>query len=142
MHLIAYVSTCLVQPEHVDIEIEKIRKSAKETNSELDITGVLFFHDGQFLQIIEGEEENLHKLMEKIESDPRHISIEYLIDKPVKERGFSNWRMDSFKLGAGQKFDSEILKNITRCYDSSLLPGGDKLVFFYKALLEEKDLAI
>lgn len=142
MYLIAYVSTCTVHADEVDQAIEQIVNTAKVMNPKFGITGTLFFHDNQFLQIIEGKEEHLRKLMTNIENDKRHVSVEYLVDKPVKERGFSDWSMDSFRLKNGHKFDRANLANLTRCYDSALLPGGDKLVFFYKALLEEKEAAV
>lgn len=142
MHLIAYVSTCTVPENELDKAISDIISVAKIENEKRGITGVLFFHDHQFLQIIEGDEDKLRQLMINIQNDNRHVSVEYLVDKPVHERGFSQWNMDSFRLGVGKKFDRQILANLTRCYDKSLLPGAEKLLLFYKTLLEEQQVAI
>lgn len=117
--------------------MQNIKQSAKTNNSKLQITGALFFHDGQFLQIIEGEEANLRALMINIEKDDRHFEVVYLIDTPVEKRGFSEWNMDSFILGEGHKFEREVMKNLNAGFEKNLLPRSDTLVYFYKTLLAQ-----
>ncbi len=136
MHMICYMSF-YAGKDDISTVLEDINKSAKNKNKECNITGVLFFHDGQFLQIIEGEEKDLRNLMSHIENDDRHCEINYLIDTPVEKRGFPDWNMDSLILGEGHKLEHEMMKSITAGFEKNLLPRSDTLVYFYKKLLAQ-----
>lgn len=137
MHLIAYVSESVVPKDKIDGLIADIVQVARRENPKRGITGVLFYVQGKFLQVIEGEELSLRGLMKNIGEDPRHKNVEYLVDSKTEGRGFSDWNMDSFHLDAGQTFDAEILKKLTRAFETSLLPKSDTLVFYYKTLLAQ-----
>lgn len=66
---------------------------AREKNSSLSITGLLLHNDGNFLQLIEGPKQNIHKLFNSIRHDKRHKDIIVLIEKSVDTRLFSEWSM-------------------------------------------------
>ncbi len=136
MHMICYMSFYNGKDD-ISKVLENIKETAKIKNRELQITGALFFHDGQFLQIIEGKEDRLRNLMALIEKDDRHCELDYLIDTPVEKRGFSEWNMDSFILGEGHKFEREMMKSLTLGFEKNLLPRSDTLVYFYKTLLAQ-----
>ena len=114
-------------------------RTAKRENAKRGITGVLFCVDGVFLQVIEGEEENIRQLMRNIESDPRHRDIGYLIDTAVEERGFGQWNMDGFVLKEGTIFNGEVLKDLTESFRVNLVPRSDKLVSYYKFLINHEN---
>lgn len=137
MHLIAYVSEIADQKNHETI-IENIVQTAKTENAKRSITGVLFYHEGHFLQVIEGAEDTLRSLMRNIEADPRHSDISYLIDTKTESRGFRQWNMDSFDLGKDKSINSGVLTELTESFKKNLLPRSDMLVFYYKALLKMK----
>ena len=137
MHLIAYISDITEEAGDADAVLEDIVRVAKAENPKHVITGVLFFLDGKFLQIIEGEEPELRALMRNIEGDARHRNIEYLVDTPVEKRGFKDWNMDSFYLDSGRSFDAPTLKDLTESFKKNLLPRSDMLAYFYKALLRQ-----
>lgn len=136
--MIAYTSEFIEESGQVDDVIDDIIETAKKNNSEHDITGVLFFLDGHFLQIIEGEEGELRSLMKSIEQDNRHKNVKYLMDREEKERGFGNWKMDSIQLGKGQEFDAEHLEAITHSFEKVMVPSCDTLAHYYKTLLAER----
>ncbi len=138
MHLIAYTSEMNPEIEDEDSIIQDIVEIAKKKNAETHITGVLFFQDRQFLQVIEGEEEDLRALMESISNDKRHQNIKILLDSEEKDRGFSAWKMDQIQLGKGKHFDAAYLEAITKSFEKLMMPSCDTLVYFYKALLQER----
>ena len=71
----------------------KILLAARSGNASLDVTGLLVFVNGIFLQILEGEREVLFTLMKKISSDPRHSNVKVLREMEVDQRRFPSWRM-------------------------------------------------
>ena len=136
MHMICYMSKYIGSEDVSDVLLD-IKSVSVENNRQNMITGALFFHEGTFLQVIEGEEKPLRELMARISEDPRHDEVEMLIDTDVEKRGFSDWHMDSFHLGVGHKFNIDMMKKLTVSFEKNLLPRSDTLVYFYKTLLSQ-----
>ncbi len=53
-------------------EIESLLSQSREKNIENDITGLLLYADGDFLQVIEGPKVAMLDLFESIKKDSRH----------------------------------------------------------------------
>lgn len=64
-------------------------------NSIDNISGVLMYGNGTFIQIIEGEQENVNDLFTRILRDSRHKEVKLILDSFVDSRYFSNWAMGS-----------------------------------------------
>jgi hypothetical protein len=76
-----------------DSELIDLLSKARKNNSRLNVTGMLLYHDGNFLQVLEGEEDDVRPLFETISQDPRHQSVIKLIERPITERMFGEWSM-------------------------------------------------
>lgn len=138
MHLIAYISEYTGSEDKAYDVLRDIVSVARKENAKYGITGVLFFIDSKFLQIIEGYETPLRRLMTNIEKDERHRNIEYLIDVEVPAKGFDGWNMDSFVLDGKHVFDADTLKKLTDTFRRNILPRSDVLAHYYKKLLEQQ----
>ena len=68
-------------------------EQARTKNARLGVTGMLLYHNREFMQLIEGEREDILALWETIRSDERHTSARVVFEAPIKERGFANWTM-------------------------------------------------
>ncbi|MGW8122399.1 BLUF domain-containing protein [Roseivirga echinicomitans] len=88
-----------------DYEIENILKTSREFNEKQNITGCLLFHNGQFLQILEGDFEKVNALYKSIRSDKRHHSVITLHMQEIDARAYRNWNM------AYKKFTKDSIKN-------------------------------
>ena len=69
-------------------ELDRILLRSKASNSGAGITGLLLFHEGSFLQMIEGPAAGVTSLMQKIRRDRRHSGIIVLQSEPCAERIF------------------------------------------------------
>lgn len=70
-----------------------ILRNARLKNKRSNITGLLVFTDGIFLQVLEGEENIVKTIFETIQSDTRHQDITILFEGYVGDRAFPNWEM-------------------------------------------------
>jgi hypothetical protein len=86
---ICYISNA-TQPESLDI-INKIYANAKQNNLKHNITGILIYQNGNFLQVLEGIEENIDVTYQKIKFDPRHKNIIKVIDNRIEQRIFEDY---------------------------------------------------
>lgn len=62
-------------------------------NSQLGITGLLLYKNGNFMQALEGEEQTVLKLYSKIFEDERHTGILTLLQATIPARQFPDWSM-------------------------------------------------
>ena len=67
--------------------------NASLKNQEHDITGLLLYVEGNFLQVLEGHEQDVLRLYKDIERDPRHTNSRKVLQAPIEERCFGNWGM-------------------------------------------------
>ena len=74
-------------------ELKNILSVAQRNNQKLGITGMLLFAEGNFIQVLEGEAEDVHSLYQKIEQDPRHTGAIVIDEEPTASRAFSQWSM-------------------------------------------------
>ncbi|AKP50841.1 BLUF domain-containing protein [Cyclobacterium amurskyense] len=74
-------------------ELDNILKKANAVNSEKNITGCLIYHNNRFVQILEGEKEDVLNVYNKIKSDKRHNTVTLLWENPVDKRYFPEWNM-------------------------------------------------
>lgn len=79
--------------QYSPLEIGSILESCRRNNPALDITGMLFFGNGYFLQCLEGPRSNINLLYKKIMVDPRHSDVQVLEFKEVGHRYFGDWTM-------------------------------------------------
>lgn len=77
----------------VDNELESLLTQSRIFNKEHQITGLLLYSDGRFIQIIEGPEAEVRALYARIQEDTRHTQVVTIIDGPGPQRWFADWRM-------------------------------------------------
>jgi len=65
----------------------------RTNNTEKDVTGMLLYGNGTFLQTLEGEEDVVDELYDRIRQDPRHDEVQLLQRKDIAEREYSEWSM-------------------------------------------------
>jgi hypothetical protein len=92
MYQIVYTSTA--SQDFPAADLKKLLVRARIRNKEAGVTGMLVFHDGTFLQALEGEKRAVIDIFTRIEKDPRHRDIAVLHRGPGPEaRLFGDWSM-------------------------------------------------
>jgi len=74
-------------------QLVELLKKARDKNASQGITGMLLYKDGNFMQVLEGEEDQVRPLYQTICADPRHHGEIVLLEEPITERQFSEWSM-------------------------------------------------
>ncbi|MFL6734320.1 MAG: BLUF domain-containing protein [Sphingomicrobium sp.] len=75
-------------------DLEAIYGSARHLNALDGITGLLVFNGNRFLQIIEGSEQAIDDLIERLRRDRRHSGLEIRDQRDIEERAFPGWSME------------------------------------------------
>lgn len=120
MKQLAYISTAVYAMS--DDKLIDILTTSRKNNSQRDITGVLLYNRGTFVQALEGEDDQVDTLFAAIERDPRHTNIIKLMEKPLLQRSFPAWWMGFVT------YDKDKVKDIPGFLESAgeLLNNDDK----------------
>ena len=135
MHLIVYTSTYTGREPDIDEVLSAITATSKIRNKQSQITGVLFYQNRSFLQVIEGEQKFLQSLMARLETDPRHSDLIRLLDQSINARHFDAWNMDSFNLALSERLQPEKLEQVSEAFRDNPYLRTDMLVQFYKHMM-------
>ena len=74
-------------------KLYKILVDSRVRNKLADVTGLLVYVDGKFLQVLEGEEAVVSPLLEKISKDLRHNDVKVVYKAVIEKRTFNAWQM-------------------------------------------------
>jgi hypothetical protein len=91
MYFLVYVS--IAAKRYNGAELKGFLQEWRTNNERMDLTGMLLYKDGKFMQVLEGEEESVKKLSSKIDRDPRHTQVNLLLEGPATHREFPDWSM-------------------------------------------------
>jgi len=92
MQQIVYTSTA--NQDFPPADLKKLLIGARMRNKALGVTGMLVFHDGSFLQALEGEKRAVNEIFVLIQGDPRHRDLFILHCGPgPDQRVFGDWSM-------------------------------------------------
>ena len=92
-------------------DVKEILVKAKENNRDKNITGILLYLDKNFIQVLEGEKEDVIKLYQKISLDHRHKNVIKVIEGNISSRQFDKWDMGFIEI------DSDDLKDLSEFKD-------------------------
>ena len=91
LSVIVYRSRAAYLPS--DVDLLYLLAHARERNKAANITGVILYDRGHFFQWIEGTNQELGKLWNRIRVDPRHSEVRILADQEIPLRLFEGWNM-------------------------------------------------
>lgn len=86
---LTYKSLATAAPSEPDLRA--LVSKARSRNRKLNVTGMLIYEGGSFLQTLEGPKEKLETLWSSIKHDTRHEHIEVLSEHIAPARLFSDW---------------------------------------------------
>lgn len=98
-----YVSTSvklLGEPELMDI-----LRVSRENNQSKDVTGLLLYKGGNFMQVLEGPDDKVEDLFNYIKGDSRHKDVTVISREQISARQFPAWEM------AFQNLDNPVVQN-------------------------------
>ena len=117
-----------------DDQLTELLKVSRRKNSACDVTGLLLYVSGNFIQLLEGEKEHVLATRTRIEADPRHRGMNTLLEGACEKRDFQDWSMGFKKVDGSDKLPGSsdfLAKNIDQTAQRS---GALQLLEFFKEL--------
>lgn len=91
LHLIVYVSSAVYRFDTA--ELDRLLSRARAWNADHGVTGMLLYHDGNFLQALEGPPDEVEETFARVRSDARHHGLIRLVNESTANRRFAGWDM-------------------------------------------------
>lgn len=91
MFYLIYVSSATVIMS--EDKLLQLLEDAQKNNTEKNITGMLLYKGGNFMQILEGEKNTVLDLFDAIKQDIRHKDALTILTGEIAQRNFDNWSM-------------------------------------------------
>lgn len=120
-------------------EMINIVNEAQINNDRNNLTGVLFYENKHFFQIIEGEEKNLRNVFTAIENDGRHCRLTKLIDQPVPKRTFTQWSLETFYVDNLSIINPRTLRLLRELYVQNFGVSANGLLEFVEKMVNDMD---
>lgn len=141
LQALVYVSTA----EHhlSEAEIGHLLDRARERNAKEQVTGVLLYSHGNFMQYLEGPRAGVARVYEHIVADRLHHGIIELVREPIAAREFSDWTMafrsiSAFGLSSPDKFDDLFIAKIDPAAAAPSVTHSLLLKFWNKGAIPAK----
>lgn len=91
IYQVIYVSTATKSIS--DLELNQIESTAQSNNASKQVTGILLYRKGYFMQVLEGGRDTVLTLLKVITKDQRHNSIDVVRHRYLARRHFTGWHM-------------------------------------------------
>ena len=134
--MIQLIYASAASDDFTDDDLADLLHKARTNNQAQELTGMLIYQDGTFLQVLEGDEDAVKKLYVKIAADPRHCGLRKLLRTEIEERSFGEWKM-GFHNATGQKL--EAFPGFTDFFRSNAPFGNEEIDRARKVLLQFRE---
>src|ERR1700675_3029410 len=74
-------------------EIPELLQQVRIANAKQEITGMLLYINGSFLQVLEGQPEMVDAVFNRILIDKRNAQVRPIARESISERSFEGWTM-------------------------------------------------
>ena len=132
--------TTLLYRSHISDDVtlktlENMVNKASERNALYDVTGILLFNGTHFFQLLEGPEDGVNAVYNRICADAKHHNVVELMRDHAPARRFGNAGMELFDLRAHEEFSvlQSVLDRGTSRYQ---LTYDDRALQFLRTFVE------
>ena len=98
--LVALLYVSQAAREMTTADLVHLLVHARRRNLQEDLTGVLLYAEGSFMQYLEGPPEGMQRVYRIIKAHPLHFGVVDLLRQPIDQREFAEWSMACHIVGA------------------------------------------
>lgn len=117
---LTYLSTAT--EAYGDAELHDLLRTSRRNNHAADLTGMLLYVGGHFIQTLEGPDDVVDATFDRISRDPQHRDVFIALREEIDSRTFPDWSMGfetmSIEDGAGLPGFNDYLETGTMSPDS------------------------
>jgi len=112
-----------------DHDLDQLLTNCRRNNAAASVTGALLYHNGYFMQLIEGQLDAINAIYDRIQADPRHEVLSVLFEDEISARFFPDWTM-GYRAAESMPLDSLNTIYETAKVSTTRFPINDFLLMF------------
>jgi hypothetical protein len=112
-----------------DHDLDQLLTNCRRNNAAASVTGALLYHNGYFMQLIEGQLDAINAIYDRIQADPRHEVLSVLFEDDISARFFPDWTM-GYRAAEDMPLDSLNTIYETAKVSTTRFPINDFLLMF------------
>ena len=112
-----------------DHDLDQLLTNFRRNNAAASVTGALLYHNGYFMQLIEGQLDAINAIYDRIQADPRHEVLSVLFEDEISARFFPDWTM-GYRAAEDMPLDSLNTIYETAKVSTTRFPINDFLLMF------------
>jgi hypothetical protein len=121
-------------------ELIELLRESRNNNTSLNITGMLVYLNGKFIQVIEGRKASVLDLFNRIISDTRHRRVIKVMEGNSSTRIFKDWSMGFKSLSYDDFADITGFKDIDLFFHEEHAYEKGNLLMTFLTLFYKKNL--
>ena len=137
LRLVAYTATYL--GSNLAQDLDAIRAASDRNNPGADITGVLVYDRGRFIQAVEGPVDAIESLLGRVHADPRAGGMDVLIDTATPARSLQEWTMRTLRIDTEPALDADTLRAFRDAYLRNFRPDAAGFIDLLRALVSSDE---
>ncbi len=100
-------------------EFQELLQRSQERNQLYDITGYIFLSKTKIVQLIEGNDDMVDRLYNRITTDNRHENVMTILDKKIEKRTMIGWDMAIIDFWNAKKDKFDEFSLLDKLYSST-----------------------
>lgn len=121
-------------------ELIDLLKESRSFNRQHNITGMLLYIQGKFIQVLEGAKADVADIFGRIAKDPRHHRVTVIAEGDYAHRIFKNWTMGFRRLTAHEAADLGGFRNIDEFFAEQHIGDKSNLLLIFLKLFYDKNM--
>jgi hypothetical protein len=117
-----------------------ILNESRLNNKKYNVTGMLVYLHGKFIQVLEGEYNEVSTIYEGIVKDPRHRKVTTVLEGNTAQRIFKDWSMGFKKLSHQQFEQLSGFKDPDEFFSNAHVTNDSPAVMIFLTLFYKKNL--
>ncbi len=139
--LIQVIYASAAAPPFTPEALRTLLAKSRARNSLYGVSGMLLYHEGSILQVLEGPEDAVDRILSSVTKDVRHNKLRYLSRGPILRREFEAWSMgfiDASTMGFTRPQGYLDYREMVRAMDQSSTHARKMLRFFREGLYRQQ----
>lgn len=121
-------------------ELLDLLRQSRDRNKVLNVSGILLYVQGKFMQVLEGKKAFVDTIYASILNDPRHTRVTMILEGDSPKRIFKGWSMGFKKLSNDDFVNASGFTDIDVFFDEHKMKENSSLLLVFLKLFYRKNM--
>lgn len=121
-------------------ELLELLRQSRDRNKKFNISGILLYVQGKFMQVLEGKKSYVDEIFHSIQNDARHTRVTVVLEGNSPKRIFKGWSMGFKKLSDKDFVNASGFTDIDVFFSEHKMKENSSLLLVFLKLFYRKNM--